>query len=331
MNTWEVFGHDWAVEMLQRQILTNSLRHAYLITGPSGVGRRTLAVRLSQAINCASPLAPAVPCRNCRTCRQIEAEQHPDLMVIRKPGEKRDILIEQVREVGKFFSFKPYMSAYKILMINNFEDANASSQNALLKTLEEAPAFGILLLTAGNVEQLLPTIGSRCEILRLRPLRVDAVNQFLMMHEIPADQAYLLSHLCDGRPGYALQLAADEKMLAFRTDKLDDLHKMLSVGIRERIQYSEKLAKDKDDFRQVLFIWLSFWRDVLMKASGADVEITNCDRIDEIEKLATLLDRVLVHSVTDALEKAIDRFDRNVNSRLLAEIILMDWPRINLV
>jgi DNA polymerase-3 subunit delta' len=330
MNTWEVSGHDWAVEMLQRQVLTGSLRHAYLLTGPVGVGRRTLAVRLAQAINCASPLAPAVPCRMCRTCRQIESEQHPDLMVIRKPEDKKDIPVDKIRELGKFFSLKPYMSPYKIVIILNFEDANASSQNALLKTLEEAPSFGVILLTAGNMEQLLPTIASRCEILRMRPLRVESVNEFLRAQGVEADQANLLSHLSDGRPGYAMQLLDDHKALAFRSEKLDDLHRLMSAKLRERIHYSEKLVKDKDAFRQTLFIWLSYWRDVMLKASGAQIELTNSDRVEEIENLAYALDRVRAHAVTDGLEQAIDRLDRNVNSRLLAEVTLMDWPRVEI-
>ena len=124
MNSWEVFGHDWAVEMLQQHVVNATLRHAYLITGPSGVGRRTLALRLAQTLNCEKPSAPGGPCRTCRTCRQIEAGQHPDLLVIRKLPDKKDIIIEQIREMSKFLSLKPYMAAYKVVLILNFEDAN---------------------------------------------------------------------------------------------------------------------------------------------------------------------------------------------------------------
>jgi len=327
-NTWDIFGHDWAVEMLQQHVIHASLRHAYLLTGPAGVGRRTLALRLAQALNCQTPTAPGVPCRVCRTCKQIEAGQHPDLLVIRRFEDKKDIIIDQIREVSKFLSLKPYMAPYKIVLILNFEDANQNSQNALLKTLEEAPGFAVLLLTAENGEQLLPTIVSRCETMRLRPLRVQAVADFLVQHGVDSEKSVLLAHLSSGCPGYALRLSTDDKALAFRTEKLDDLRKLLAARRYERFHYAERISKDKDLFHQTLLVWLSYWRDLLLKTSGAQAALINIDRADEIESLTYDLDRSLARAVTEGLEKAIDRLDRNVNARLLAEVTLMDWPRI---
>ncbi len=328
MNTWNIFGHDWAVEMLQQHVAHNTLRHAYLLTGPSGVGRRTLAIRLAQALNCQTPKAPGVPCQACRTCKQFEAGQNIDLMVIQAEAEGGTLKVEQVREVTKFLSLRPYSSPYKIVIFLRFQEANPNAQNALLKTLEEAPSHALLLLTADNAEQLLPTIISRCEILRLRPLSVDAVTDFLAARGVEPGKARLLGHLSGGRPGFALRLSADEKALAFRTEKLDDLRALLAARRRERFTYAEKLSKDKDIFRQTLFIWLSYWRDVLMKASGAALEPTNIDRADEIGNLSYDIDRPQARAITEGVEKALDRLDKNVNARLLAEVMLMDWPMV---
>jgi DNA polymerase-3 subunit delta' len=336
MNTWDVFGHDWAVEMLQQHVAHQTLRHAYLLTGPAGVGRRTLAIRLSQALNCANGApTPGVPCRACRTCKQIEAGQNADLMVIQAESEGGTLKVEQVREARKFLSLKPYQSPYKTVIFLRFQEANANAQNALLKTLEEAPSYGILLLTADNAEQLLPTIVSRCEILRLRPLAVDAVAEFLLSRPstssgqtIDADQVRLLAHLSGGRPGYALRLAGDKKALDFRVEKLDDLTRLLTVKRRERFNYAEKLVKDKDVLRQTLFLWLSYWRDVLLKTSGAQAALTNADRADEIEALAYRVDLPRARRIAADLENAIERLEKNVNARLLVEVMLLDWPVI---
>jgi DNA polymerase-3 subunit delta' len=259
-------------------------------------------------------------------CKQIEAGQQIDLMVIQAESEGGTLKVEQVREVQKFLSLKPYQSPYKTVIFLRFQEANANAQNALLKTLEEAPSYGILLLTADNAEQLLPTIVSRCEILRLRPLAVDAVDEFLLSRAMEADQARLLAHLSGGRPGYALRLAGDKKALDFRVEKLDDLTRLLAAKHRERFSYAEKLVKDKDVLRQTLLIWLSYWRDVLLKTSGAQAALTNADRAEEIEALAMRLDLSLARRVTVDIENAIERLEKNVNPRLLAEVTLMDWP-----
>ncbi len=330
MNSWDVFGHDWAVEMLQGHLTRGSLRHAYLFTGPTGVGRRTLALRLAQALNCPSPSAPGVPCCTCRTCQQIEAGQNADLMVVQAENEGGTLRVEQVREVQKFLSLRPYFSAYKVVLLLRFQEANLNAQNALLKTLEEAPDFASLLLTADNAEQLLPTIVSRCEILRLHPLRTESVAEFLAAHAVESDKARLLAHLADGRPGYALRLSQDEKALAFRAEKLDDLTRLLASKGWERFDYAMKLAKDKDAFRQALLVWLSYWRDVLMKTCDASIPLTNADRAKEIEALAHSLDIPRARLVTEKLERAVEQLEKNVNARLLAEVILMDWPHLSL-
>jgi DNA polymerase III subunit delta' len=328
MNPWNIFGHDWAVEMLHGHVAHDSLRHAYLITGPSGVGRRTLAIRLAQAVNCQAPVEAGVPCGNCRACKQVEAGQQIDLMVVQAEKEGGTLKVEQVREVQKFLSLKPYQSAYKVVIFLRFEEANPNAANALLKTLEEAPSYGLLLLTANNAEQLLPTIVSRCEILRLRPAGVQATQSFLETRGIADEQARLLAHLSDGRPGYALRLAEDEKALGFRAEKLEALKQLLASPARERFKYAETLAKDKEILRRSLFLWLSWWRDVLLRAAGAATALSNIDQTDAIEAVAGQVSLAEARKITRALEDAIEKLEKNVNARLLTEVTLMDWPRL---
>ena len=333
-DNWNLLGHEWAVDMLRQHAAHDEIRHAYLFCGPPGLGRRTLALRLAQALNCTKPLAPGVPCGLCRDCKQIEAMQHPDMNVIQaldgdnQPKEGGTLKVDQIREVQRSLSLKPYQSKYRVALFLRFQEANDNAANALLKTLEEAPAHAILLLTADTPEQLLPTINSRCEILRLRPLPIEAVTADLIYRGVDEERARLLAHISGGRPGYARRLVDDVTLLEKRDERLNDLQTLLPAARVEKFSYADKLSKDKDAMRQAITIWLSYWRDVMLRVAGAETPLINIDRNMEIEFLAGRLNLSTARRVVSDLENALEKMDRNVNSRLLAEVLLMDWPHL---
>ncbi len=333
-DNWNLLGHEWAVDMLRQHAAHDEIRHAYLFCGPPGLGRRTLALRLAQALNCTNPLAPGVPCGQCRDCRQIEAMQHPDMNVIQAldsdnlPKEGGTLKVDQIREVQRSLSLKPYQAKYRVALFLRFQEANDNAANALLKTLEEAPAHAILLLTADTPEQLLPTIISRCEILRLRPLPIETVEADLLARGVDEERARLLSHISGGRPGYARRLMDDITLLEKRDERLNDLQALLPASRVEKFSYADKLSKDKDAMRQAIIIWLSYWRDVMLRVAGAESPLINVDRNMEIEFLAGRLNLSTARRVVSDLENTLEKMDRNVNSRLLAEVLLMDWPKV---
>ena len=333
-DNWNLLGHEWAVDMLRQHAAHDEIRHAYLFCGPPGLGRRTLALRLAQALNCTKPLAPGVPCGLCRDCKQIEAMQHPDMNVIQavdgdnQPKEGGTLKVDQIREVQRSLSLKPYQAKYRVALFLRFQEANDNAANALLKTLEEAPAHAILLLTADTPEQLLPTINSRCEILRLRPLPIEAVTADLIYRGVDEERARLLAHISGGRPGYARRLVDDVPLLEKRDERLNDLQTLLPAARVEKFSYADKLSKDKDAMRQAITIWLSYWRDVMLRVAGAETPLINIDRNMEIEFLAGRLNLSTARRVVSDLENALEKMDRNVNSRLLAEVLLMDWPKV---
>ena len=327
-DNWNILGHEWAVDMLRQHAARGEARHAYLFSGPPGLGRRTLALRLAQALNCPKPLAPGIPCGLCRDCKQIEAMQHPDMNVVQAETEGGKLKVDQVREVQRSLSLKPYQSKYRVALFLRFQEANDNAANALLKTLEEAPAHAILLLTADSPEQLLPTINSRCEILRLRPLPIEAVTADLIYRGVDEERARLLAHISGGRPGYARRLVDDVTLLEKRDERLNDLQTLLPAARVEKFSYADKLSKDKDAMRQAITIWLSYWRDVMLRVAGAETPLINVDRNMEIEFLAGRLNLSTARRVVSDLENALEKMDRNVNSRLLAEVLLMDWPKV---
>ena len=336
MNNWGLLGHEWAVDMLKQHITHDSVRHAYLFSGPPGLGRRTLALRLAQALNCPQPVAPGEPCGTCKTCQQIERMQYADLAVIQAEREGGTLKVEQIRAIRQSLVLKPYQGNYRVALFLRFQEANANAANALLKTLEEAPAYVVLILTADTPEQLLPTILSRCEVLRLRPLPVQTVEDYLKEQGADPANARLLAHLSGGRPGYALRLMHDQDTLDFRAQRLEDLQTLLQSTRRGRFAYAEKLTQRKNEnseakerLRETLLLWLSFWRDVLLCNAGAQTPLVNVDCTEEVQALAGKLSLAEAHRLVADAEGAIDKLERNVNARLLAEVLLLDWPKLS--
>ena len=206
-----------------------------------------------------------------------------------------------MRQALHQLSLQPYQSKFKVALFPGFDDATENATNALLKTLEEAPSYAILILTADSPEQLLPTIVSRCEVLRLRPLPVEKVEAFIEDRisaaqaegrEAPpgaAAGARLIADISGGRPGYAVRLLEDPAALSFRLETLNDLQALLSSTRLRKFSYAAKYKDDREGLRDVLLIWLSFWRDVLLRAGGAASAPANFDRLQEVESLARRL------------------------------------------
>ena len=324
---WKMIGHEWAVQLLKQHVIQQSQRQAYLITGPESVGRRTLALHFAQALNCPQPLESGEPCYTCSTCVQIERMAHPDLTVTQAEIVGGQLKVDQVRELQHGLALAPYDAKYRIALILRFEEANAYAANALLKTLEEPPSQVIIILTAESAERLMPTIVSRCEVIRLRPLSTPVVdNGIQSVWNVPPDQANLLAHVSGGRPGYAFRLFQEPDQLALRNAYLDDLQKLLPGHRVERFEYAEAMAKNNDTLRETLKVWLSFWRDVMLRAGYSSAQITNIDRAETIDGLANKLELNEAHELVVSLERIFDQLDHNVNPRLAVEVFMLDLP-----
>ncbi len=326
-DNWNLLGHNWAVDMLRQHVSNGTQRHAYLFTGSRAVGRRSLALAFARALTCVHPPAPGAFCGSCRECRQMAKMQHPDLSIIQAEKEGGMLKVEQIRELRKNILLAPYQAKYKIILLLRFQEANPSAANALLKTLEEAPSKVILLLTADNTEQLLPTIVSRCEVLRLRPIPTQKLETYLREKGADENKAEFLAHLSSGRPGYALSLLQDETELELRREKIEEFKMLLSASRVKKFDYAQKLSKDKEEFRTTLLLWLSLWRDVMLYSAGDKKSIVNIDQRELIDILSVQLSLRESKKLLESAEKGIGQLKRNVNARLLAENILLDFPK----
>jgi len=314
---WHIHGHTWAAEMLERQIANGKLRHAYLFSGPNGVGRRTLALRFAQAVNCPEKTAPGEPCGACQTCRQIERMQYADLAVVQ--GEDGAAL-----KAGN----------YRVALLLNFQEATAGAQNAFLKTLEEPNPKVLLLLTVDDPENVLPTISSRCELLRLRPMAAEDLTEILIKeNKLSREKAQLIAHISAGRVGYAKQMADDPEKMKKRTQWMNDLLELLPTGRIARIQYSEKQTSPRKIKRpeakrrllEGLPYWLSFWRDVLLVGTKSTTPVINIDLRDAIEATAQSVTVAEAARAVSVLEHTFKRLP-TANLQLMLDNILLDWP-----
>jgi len=326
-NKWNIIGHDWAVELLTGHLKRGKPRHAYLITGPANVGRRTLALRYMQAINALDANEPGVYDSSTQDSRRIESMQHPDLSVVERQEGDRDIKIAEVRQLQQKLALTPYMSKFRYALLLNFEEANNNASNALLKTLEEPAEQVVIILTAQSPESLLPTIVSRCEHIRLRPVNVDLLaDDLLNGYDISKEEANLYAHISGGRPGLAIKYINDPDMLEQRKEGIDDLVRLISSNRKERFSFARVLSKDKENFESILNIWQSFWRDVLIRKSGADAVIVNIDRQTEIEKISGQVSLEKVREILTGIDASLAAIYSNVHPLLNAENLLLRIP-----
>jgi len=328
--SWDLLGHEWAEKLLQSHIANEDARHAYLFTGAPGIGRRSLALKFASALNCTQPPIPGESCGSCRSCRLTTAMQLPDLSLVSAEGEGGMIKVGQVRELERVLALTPFEAKYRIALLLNFQLANANAQNALLKTLEEAPSKVVLLLTADSTDSLLPTISSRCEILRLRPVAVETLEQALNTRwELPAEEARLYAHLADGRPGLARRMAAEPAMLEKRRGWLEEFLRLLPLNRRDRFASAETLAHNRDQLRLILQVWVSFARDIFLTANGMGEKVVNLDYAADSQRVAGQISNPMALEILNSLIRSLENLEANANLRLLLDNLWLELPRIS--
>ncbi len=216
MTFSEIIGHEHSIAILRNVIRRDRVHHAWLFAGIPGIGRRTVALAFAQALNCLEDVGDAGACGRCSSCKKIEEGMHPDVLVVGSDRSESVIKVDTVRaSILKFVSLRRFEGRYRVVIIVDAERFHPSAANALLKTLEEPPPGTIFVLTAANLNALLPTIRSRCQKIYFRPLGVAETASFLRARGISAERAEVLARVGDGSLGRALDLD-DEDLEARR-------------------------------------------------------------------------------------------------------------------
>lgn len=318
----EIIGHETAVQQLRAAALAGQPAHAYLFTGPSAIGKRTLAVAFAQTLNCSGG---DPPCGLCRACRLIPVGRHADVSVI---GADNDaIKIDQIRELQHDASLTPVEARWRVFLLPNIERATREAANSLLKTLEEPPPHVVLLLTALDANALLPTVVSRCRVMPLRPLAIDQVQVALEERwHVEPERAALLARLSGGRIGWAVAALEDSAILDRRQAELEALTSVAGAGRVDRLDIAYRLVRDEKHLGDTLALWLSWWRDLMLVKAGALHAVTNADHLDTLQQQAAGYDLQKIADAIRAIQQTIRQVDANVNKQLALEVLLLNMP-----
>ena len=319
---WRIIGHDWAVQLLEASINQGNIANAYLLTGPDGVGKRTLALEMARALCCTGHPRP---CDECDNCRAVIRGSHPDVLVI--GPQDGSIKIDQVRELRRRAMLAPHRSRYKIYIITDAETATPEAANSLLKTLEEPPKHLVLILTASNADALLPTIVSRCQVINLRPVPLSTIEKALRERwDIQAEEATFLAHVSTGCPGVAIKLAQDEGLRDKREREIKTLLEILKGDVIDRFEWAASASRDPTTAQEMLERWLTIWRDMLLLAEGRRDWVVNLDFVDELGKAVEQMGKEALFKGLRETCSTVQALKKNANLRLALEVLMLNLP-----
>ncbi|HEX2037316.1 MAG TPA: DNA polymerase III subunit delta' [Chloroflexota bacterium] len=332
-------GNAPAVRGLQLSLAGGRVAHAYLLTGPAKVGKRTLARALAAALVCAAREAPAAgadgsgppapaaaaPCGACRACQLVARGSHPDVRLFEAEAGRRAVTIEQIRQLEHAAGLRPYEGGYKVFIVSGVDAMAEAAANALLKTLEEPPDDTVIVLTASDVSQVLPTIVSRCREVALRPVAAEVIAAGLVERGLAPDRATELARLAAGRPGWAIAAGEDPSYLEARLQRVELLESLLARPRVRRLSAAGDFG-DAASTKDVLDVWLGWWRDALLLQQDLPELVANADRVDALRRLGACHPPHTAWQTLRRIQETRQYVDLNVNVRLAVEALLLDLP-----
>ncbi len=318
-----VVGHKDILEYMDKAVESGQVSHAYILQGEKGSGKKLLARTFAMALQCTGE--GARPCGECHSCRQAASGNHPDIVWVKH--EKPSLIrVDDIRDqVIRDMDIRPYQSPYKIYIIPHADRMNEQAQNALLKTLEEPPAYGVIFLLAESAQALLPTIQSRCVMLKLRDLKDSLIEKYLTETlGIPRDKAAVCTAFAQGSLGRAIMLSQSDHFGEIRDHAVRLVKSVHDMEIYELIQAVKEIGEYKMDIADYLDFLTVWYRDVLMfKASGDANRVIFQDELASVREQAMRCSYEGLDEVIRSLQNAKDRIRANVNFDLVMELLLL--------
>ena len=318
MTFSQVIGHERQKDLLRRAVRSGRLAHAYLFEGPAGIGKRLIALGLTRLLFCAG----GTGCGDCISCRKIDHHNHPDLHLLEADGAS--IKIEQVRTLQRELSMRPLEAAKKVCLIDGAERLNPAAGNALLKTLEEPTGDALFILLSANPEGVLSTIASRCQRLPFPRLPRETIRTVLTQRlGLDATQGHILAALSEGTLGRALgrdrTLYLEERPLLLKS-----LTALSPQSVLPLFQFAQELAEQKERLGDILELFQTFYRDLLLYLHGRpETDLVNIDLMEKIRRIGARENVPGLIRKLDALAAGRFQLERNVNRQLAMEVLLM--------
>lgn len=318
----QIIGHEGIIRHLQNAIQAGKVSHAYILQGEEGMGKKTLARAFAKSLQCEE--GGIHPCGRCKSCLQSDSGNQPDVLWITR--EKASIGVDEIRlRLNADIQVKPYTSPYKIYIIDSADKLTEQAQNALLKTVEEPPEYAVIVLLAGNINNLLPTILSRCVVLDLKPVDKQVIKNFLMSkHQIPDYMADIAANFSGGNVGKAIKYASSEDFEQKKEDILHILRYIDDMELNEVISGLKTISDNKTSIGDYIDLMILWYRDVLMlKATNDPNLLLYKNEFQSIKKQANIRSYDQIENIISSMEKAKLRLKANVNFDLTIELMLL--------
>ena len=333
---WRVYGQDLLLRRLEAELREGRTAHAYLLVGPPHVGKMTLAVNLAQALNCLEDQSE--PCGSCIQCTRIASGLHADVRIVgvRRGGDgppRTVVGIGDVKDALRQVNLNPYEGRRIVIIFDEAEIMSEEAANALLKTLEEPPAHVTILLLTTSEEPLPTTVLSRCRRITLTPARKqDIADRLVSEHGVDEDRAENLARLARGCYGWAFGSLNDEQVLEQREAEIARLVEMCEAGLDARFTYANELSslffRDRSAVRAVLFLWLSWWRDLLLIKEEAGGYIHETGQSARLRRHADHLSTAQIVGFVKRVHQTLDALDQNASARLALEALMIHLPEL---
>lgn len=272
-----LIGHQKQWQYLKMIAEMDRLPHAFLFSGPSSVGKKTLAIEFIKFLNCKNRTESGYPCQVCRNCLDIDRNTYPDLYILEPKSEKhnspkndlskskRFIQISQIRDLGQRLSLHSYRSRIKTVIIDQAHKMTQDAQSALLKLIEEPLGDTLFIFITEFPEDLLPTIISRCERVKFYSVPKNEIENYLKKNDVSVGKIKDIIRFSFGKPGLALKYYLDPGNLVLQKKTVKEIAEMKSKSFSFRFQYAKELSQDSNKLRQALDIWLRYFRGLLLR------------------------------------------------------------------